>query len=188
MFTPIRVIIGCLIVALIAGVFLRTSGVLGAAPVPGTPTAANCAAVNDHGTPAASPSPHAATPSPPASPTIVDEAALIAALADRGVTITDAGSLSQPFFHARDVSRLLLSGASLSGCAEVQVYAYDSAEALAADVSQITPDGNLRTVMIEWIAPPHFFQGERVLVLYLGDDQAAIDLLTDMLGPQFAGR
>ena len=65
---------------------------------------------------------------------------------------------------------------------------FSRSEALAADVSQITPDGNLSTVMIEWIAPPHFFQGERLLVLYLGDDQAAIDLLTDMLGSQFAGR
>lgn len=39
-----------------------------------------------------------------------------------------------------------------------------------------------------WAAPPHFFRKERAFVLFLGDDPAMLDLLTQLLGPQFAGR
>jgi len=31
----------------------------------------------------------------------------------------------------------------------------------AADVEQIGPDGNPRTAMITWVAPPHFFRSGR---------------------------
>jgi len=34
---------------------------------------------------------------------------------------------------------------------------------------------------------PHFFRKERVLVLYTGEDKAVLNLLTHLLGPQFAG-
>ncbi len=39
-----------------------------------------------------------------------------------------------------------------------------------------------------WVAPPHFFQEGRVLVLYAGADQTVLAALTELLGPQFAGR
>ena len=41
--------------------------------------------------------------------------------------------------------------------------------------------------MITWVAPPHFFHRERVVALYTGSDRALLTLLTEALGPQFAG-
>jgi hypothetical protein len=42
--------------------------------------------------------------------------------------------------------------------------------------------------MVTWVAAPHFYQAGRILVLYVGDDPAILELLEGALGPQFAGR
>ena len=60
-------------------------------------------------------------------------------------------------------------------------------QAAEADAAQIGPDGNPRTTMVTWIAPPHFFRADRLIVLYIGDDPTVVDLLTALLGPPFAG-
>ncbi len=73
--------------------------------------------------------------------------------------------------------------------ADVQVFEYGSAEAMEADASQVAPDGGaVGTSMVTWMATPHFFKAGRVLVLYVGDDAAVLDLLEPVLGEQFAGR
>ena len=41
--------------------------------------------------------------------------------------------------------------------------------------------------MASWIGPPHFYLAERLIVLYIGEDQSVIELLETVLGPQFAG-
>jgi hypothetical protein len=56
-----------------------------------------------------------------------------------------------------------------------------------ADAAQIGPDGHPPTMMISWLATPHFYQAERLIVLYVGDDPMVVDLLTALLGPPFAG-
>ncbi|HEV2107022.1 MAG TPA: hypothetical protein VGR16_02025 [Thermomicrobiales bacterium] len=40
---------------------------------------------------------------------------------------------------------------------------------------------------MEWVAPPHFFRQGAVIVLYVGEDPAVLDLLEELLGAQFAG-
>ncbi len=139
-------------------------------------------------TPIASPSPDAATPGPEAAEIITNLASFRAALEARDLEVETEEPLEQPFLNATSVTRLLVTGNAFSGLAELQIYEYAGADRLAEDVSQITPDGNLETVMITWIATPHFFCGERLIVLYLGDDKEVIALLTELFGPQFAGR
>ena len=39
-----------------------------------------------------------------------------------------------------------------------------------------------------WMSDPHFYRYDRVIVLYVGTSPAMLDLLTRVLGPQFAGR
>ena len=63
----------------------------------------------------------------------------------------------------------------------------DAAAAKAA-VATIGADGNPPTMIIEWVAPPHFYQAGRIVVLYVGEDQAIIAALTRTLGSQVAGR
>ena len=71
----------------------------------------------------------------------------------------------------------------------MQVFEYKSAEAMEADAALVAPDdGSVGTSMVSWMATPHFFKSGRVLVLYVGDDAATLDLLKSTLGEQFAGR
>jgi hypothetical protein len=61
-------------------------------------------------------------------------------------------------------------------------------EAAAAEAGRIGPDRNPPTVIVEWVAPSHFFRAGRVIVLYVGTDPAVLEALAALLGPQFAGR
>lgn len=158
----------------LAALALLAVGRAVAMPVPpGAPVAGPGA------TPVASP---VATPVGP----IADAASLAAALAAGGLAVEPLGPVSQPFLQAEG-EVLLLSGGGLAGPAEVQAYAYPDAVAAAADAAQIGPGGQPATVSVAWLAPPHFFRQGPLLVLYVGDDPAVLALLTELLGPPFAG-
>jgi hypothetical protein len=118
---------------------------------------------------------------------IVDVASFTDALEACGVSIESPRSVEQPFLQPESGTGLRLTGGSLSQPVDIQVYEYRDAEQAAADAAQIGPDGHPTTMMIHWIEPPHFFRSERIIVLYIGEDQAIIDLLTTLLGPPFAG-
>jgi hypothetical protein len=114
-----------------------------------------------------------------------ESASLGAALRAAGATVEPAGPVSQPFF---EVSGRILRVNS----ADVQVYAFPDEAAAAAAAGRILPDGSglgpPTPTRITWVAAPHFFRSGRLIVLYVGDDPAILDLLRAVLGPQFAGR
>ena len=125
---------------------------------------------------------------------VKDHASFVGALRAKGLTVGFVVSVEQPFLLAKGTA-LRVSGGSLKEPAEVQSFNYDDRDlgtdglkAAAEDASQIEPNGNPRTARINWIAPPHFFRKERVIVIYLGSDASALALLTELLGQQFAGR
>jgi hypothetical protein len=73
--------------------------------------------------------------------------------------------------------------------AGIQVYEYESPEEMEAEAALVSPDGSsIGTSMVTWIEPPHFYKAGRIIVLYLGNDPATLQLLEKILGPQFAGR
>jgi hypothetical protein len=73
--------------------------------------------------------------------------------------------------------------------ADLQAFEYESAEAMAKEAALVAPDGgSVGTSMVDWIDTPHFYKAGRIIVLYVGSDQAALDLLDKLLGAQFAGR
>jgi hypothetical protein len=113
---------------------------------------------------------------------VVDQSSLIEALKAAGLTVENGDPLEQPFFTAPG-QIIRVNGA------DVQVFEYESPEAMEADASQVAEDGgSVGTSMMSWMAPPHFYKAGRILVLYVGDDLKVIDVLTGALGPQFAGR
>src|SRR5687767_14046128 len=129
------------------------------------------------GAPAASAS--NASPEPAA---VEDQASLIAALEAAGATVDVGEPISQPFFSAEG-NIIKVNGA------DVQVFAYENAEEMELESSQIAPDGSSNaTTMITWIDTPHFYKTGRIIVLYVGSDQTILSLLENVLGPQFAGR
>jgi len=113
--------------------------------------------------------------------TVTDRASLMEALQGRGFDVQPAGEVRQPFFE--------VSGTVLKvGGADVQVFEFADAAAAKEAMSTIGPDGNPPTMMIDWVAAPHFYQAGKIIALYVGEDNAIIEALTKTLGAQVAGR
>jgi hypothetical protein len=71
---------------------------------------------------------------------------------------------------------------------EVSVYVYSSdqaREAAAATIDRHDP-WHIGNAVVEWLSPPTFWQRDRILVLYVGTDQATTNLLVAVLGQPFA--
>jgi hypothetical protein len=119
------------------------------------------------------------SPSPSVGPDGV--AGLVARIRSAGVVVTEAGGFSTDPLSGRGVLLCL-------GNEPVRVYEFTSAAKRAAVASRIKPDdpSNLGTVIVEWAGRPRFWQGDRVLVLYLDESAATEALLTSVLGPPFA--
>ena len=60
------------------------------------------------------------------------------------------------------------------------------ADAIAETVS--ADGGSVGTSMISWIAPPHSYKAGRLIVVYVGSEGGVINILQEIMGPQFAGR
>jgi hypothetical protein len=118
---------------------------------------------------------------------VSDRASLEDALAAAGLTVEPVDAVEQPFLQPESGIVLGLSGGDLRQPAQIQVFEYEDTESAADDAAQVGPDGNPSTMMISWMATPHFYQAGQLIVLYVGDDQVVVDLLTDLLGPPFAG-
>ena len=125
---------------------------------------------------------------------VKDHVSFVDALRAKGLAVDITESIAQPFLHPKGTV-LRASGGPLQQAAELQAFNYDDTDlranglqVAADDASQVDRDGNPRTMRISWIAPPHFFRRERVIVIYLGSDANMLALLTELLGPQFAGQ
>jgi hypothetical protein len=111
-----------------------------------------------------------------------DQASLLAALQTEGATVEVGDPIVQDFFTVEG-QIIQVNGVDL------QIFEYENEAAMEADAAQVAPDGgSIGTSMVNWIDPPHFYKSGRILVLYLGSDQAILDLLDKVLGPQFAGQ
>ena len=70
----------------------------------------------------------------------------------------------------------------------MQVFEYVSKEEAFQEVIQVSADGSsVGTSMITWIDSPHFYQSGKIIVLYIGNTPEVIEILTEVLDPQFAG-
>ncbi|MBI2776901.1 MAG: hypothetical protein HYX57_06525 [Chloroflexi bacterium] len=70
----------------------------------------------------------------------------------------------------------------------VLLFVFGSTEEAIATGRKIDPSdpSNMGTTMVEWIGRPRFWQRDRMLVLYLGEDRATDTLLRSVLGEPFA--
>ena len=108
---------------------------------------------------------------------------LIDPLLATGADVKVTGEVvKQPFFSVAGTI-ILVNGE------RVQVLDYSDADDPEA-AAHISPDGSsIGTTMVSWVAPPpHFFRTETAIVLYVGENPKVIEVLTSVLGPQFAGR
>lgn len=113
---------------------------------------------------------------------VKDYESLIENLRAAGLTMKPAGEISQPFFSVK--GRII----SVNGN-DVQVFEYASANSADNEAALVSQDGSsVGTTMITWVAAPHFYKKEKLIVLYVGDNAAVINGLDKVLGKQFAGR
>ena len=112
---------------------------------------------------------------------VVDQADLVTTLQASGATVETGEPVNQAFFSPQ--------GSILKvNAADVQVFEYESVEAMQAEASQVAPDGgSIGTSMVTWMDTPHFYKAGRLIVLYVGSDASLLSLLENALGPQFAG-
>jgi hypothetical protein len=69
----------------------------------------------------------------------------------------------------------------------VQVFEYVSEEEVLKEAMQVSADGSsVGTTMITWIDTPHFYQSGKIIFLYVGNTPQVIEILTEVLGPQYA--
>jgi hypothetical protein len=121
-------------------------------------------------------------PTAPQAGPVEDHAGLVDALRAAGATVEAGDPVEQVFFTVTG-QIIKVNGA------DVQVFEYETPEVMEADAAQVAADGgSIGTSMVTWVATPHFYKAGRILVLYVGDDQAILELLEGALGPQFAGR
>jgi hypothetical protein len=72
---------------------------------------------------------------------------------------------------------------------DVQVFEYSDQSTAEGEAELVSPDGSsIGTSMPFWVATPHFYKAGRIIVLYVGEDPAVMDMLESVLGAQFAGR
>ena len=74
----------------------------------------------------------------------------------------------------------------------VTVYVYKNADEAQKDADCITEDGFGVDYMgsgirVEWVAEPHFFLYQNVIVQYVGTDRTVLTALQDLCGEQLAG-
>jgi hypothetical protein len=113
---------------------------------------------------------------------VQDLSTLMAALQASGLTVETGASVTQPFFTVQGQT-LTINGQ------DVQVFAYDTAQARDADAAQISADAStIGNNMPSWTSDPHFYKLGNMILLYVGQDQKILDILSNVLGPQFAGR
>jgi hypothetical protein len=113
---------------------------------------------------------------------VQDLNSLMTALQAAGLTVESGEAVTQPFFTVPGQT-LKINGQ------DIQVFAYDTAQALETEAAQISPDAStIGTNMPSWMSDPHFYKLGNMLVLYVGQDQKILDILAGTLGPQFAGR
>lgn len=115
-------------------------------------------------------------------PTVEDQASFLAALRASNATAKTGDSLTQDFFSPE--GRIITVNGQ-----DVQVFEYESAEAMENDAAKVALDGaSIGTSMMSWMDAPHFYKAGRILILYVGSDKATLDLLEKVIGPQFAGQ
>lgn len=96
------------------------------------------------------------------------------------VSLSD--KINQPFFFVEGQILTIDDG-------NVQVFEYTTEKTTEDEALLVSPDGSsIGQHLVNWIAPPHFYKKNKLIVLYVGSDTKLINTLEEVLGKQFAGR
>ncbi len=112
--------------------------------------------------------------------------ALFEALQRGGLAVERGEEVSQPFFKPTgEIIRILGE--------DVQVFEFPSAADAEAAASGVSADGSTIASVdgsvssVFWVAPPHFYRVDNVISIYVGTNEAVIEILDEHAGERFAG-
>lgn len=112
---------------------------------------------------------------------VTDIASLLVALQAEGVTVA-GDTVSQPFF---DVEGQIIT----VNDNDIQVFEFMDNSTAQRAATMISPDGSsVGTSTMMWVEPPHFYQAGRLIVLYVGNNEDMLSILSRVVGEQIAGR
>lgn len=132
--------------------------------------------------------------SPPATPEMPgpEYTNLVDNLRKLGATVEPGGEKHYP----RPIFSVTCKVIKVNG-ENVQVLEYDDEAAAEAEAQLVHPHGSTfgtfavgkpgTIVEFNWIAPPHWYKSGKIIVIYVGENQAIMELLESLLGTQFAG-
>lgn len=116
------------------------------------------------------------TPTMTETPEVGNYTELLSALQASGATVSETGQLEQTFFGV--AAQLIQINGN-----DVQIYEFADAQAQSQARNTISETGYvIGTSQITWIDQPHFWAQDRLLVLYVGQNQEIINILTSLLG------
>ncbi len=74
----------------------------------------------------------------------------------------------------------------------LSVYLYESNQHMEKDASFMDAGGTgyhngRNSVEDSWVSYPHFYKTDNIIVLYVGEDEALIKAIEEIMGKQFAG-
>jgi hypothetical protein len=106
---------------------------------------------------------------------------LVKSLRAAKIPVEREEEVEQPFFSVK-AKVILLYGDP------VQIFEYPSSARADAEATLVSSNGRtVGTAKPLWIAPPHFYKKDKLLVLYLGRNEKVLQALEAQLGRQFAG-
>lgn len=119
-------------------------------------------------------------------PSELNRDTFISYLKNKGFSVRSGDSIEQPFFSVRGIPLTVNSH-------KLQVFEYENVSQVQSEIKNISPDGDsaqtsTQNTIISWIDDPHFFQKDRLIVLYLGKNKEFLNLLSSILGEQKAGK
>jgi hypothetical protein len=107
---------------------------------------------------------------------------LIGMLRAQGASVRSTGEkVRQPFFSVP--GRILKVNNEA-----IQVFEYSKIAITESQAKRVSPDGKtIGNSKPSWMSTPHFFKSQKLIVIYVGDDQTILKILQAALGNQFAG-
>ncbi len=105
--------------------------------------------------------------------------------------VAELQSIGMPAARGTDLDASLFGGEPTVICVadeSVNVYEYADADAAIEAAAMVDRDDPsvVGNAIFEWAGTPHFWQRDRLLVLYVGEDAAVEAALRQILGPPFA--
>jgi hypothetical protein len=138
-------------------------------------------ATNNSSTPEAgiTPEPTATPVTPIPTMEIGGYAEMVNNLRAAGAQVEAGGEINQPFLEEYNIKGQVLK---VNG-ADIQVFELESELLRALVASQISEDGyTIAMTTIDWLDQPNFWAIGRLVVLYVGSDEAMIDLISNVMG------